>query len=93
MQCRNCGTEIADKAIVGFRWGQSTTDPLRKPVPIRPRGPGWTALAAPAITLLLSLLVLLSASATPIPIAMRAIGGLLAAAGALLLIVRLIRRR
>jgi len=37
MQCRNCGTEIADKAIICFRCGHATTDPVRKAVPIKPR--------------------------------------------------------
>jgi hypothetical protein len=31
MKCRNCGTEIADKAIVCFRCGTSTADPVRQP--------------------------------------------------------------
>jgi hypothetical protein len=35
--CRNCGTEIADKAIVCYRCGTSTTEPLRKPAEIRPK--------------------------------------------------------
>ena len=37
MKCRNCGTEIADKAIVCFRCGASTTDPVRRPAAVRPR--------------------------------------------------------
>jgi hypothetical protein len=37
MQCRNCGTEIAERAIICFRCGHATTDPVRKAVPIRPR--------------------------------------------------------
>ena len=37
MQCRQCGTEIADKAIVCFRCGAGTTDPVSKAVPITPR--------------------------------------------------------
>ncbi|MEO7271289.1 MAG: hypothetical protein ABIX28_20900 [Vicinamibacterales bacterium] len=37
MQCRNCGTEIADKAIICFRCGHATTDPVRKAVKITPR--------------------------------------------------------
>ena len=40
MICRNCGTEIADKAIVCYRCGTATTDPIRKPVEIRGRR-GW----------------------------------------------------
>jgi hypothetical protein len=35
MICRNCGTEIADKAIVCFRCGTGTADPVRKPAEIR----------------------------------------------------------
>jgi hypothetical protein len=35
--CRNCGTEIADKAIVCYRCGTGTADPVRKPVEIRRR--------------------------------------------------------
>jgi hypothetical protein len=37
MKCRSCGTEIADKAIVCFRCGASTTDPMRRPAAARPR--------------------------------------------------------
>ena len=37
MQCRSCGTEIADKAIVCYRCGAATTDPVRRPAAIRPR--------------------------------------------------------
>jgi zinc-ribbon domain len=37
MLCRNCGTEIADKAIVCYRCGTATTDPVRKPAEIRRR--------------------------------------------------------
>jgi hypothetical protein len=36
MQCRQCGTEIADKAIVCFRCGVATSDPVRKAVPVTP---------------------------------------------------------
>lgn len=33
MICRSCGTEIADKAIVCYRCGAATTDPVRQPPP------------------------------------------------------------
>ena len=35
MLCRHCGTEIADKAIICFRCGAATTDPVRRPVEVR----------------------------------------------------------
>ena len=31
MQCRNCGTEIADKALICYRCGAATTDPVVQP--------------------------------------------------------------
>ena len=40
MICRSCGTDIADKAIVCYRCGAATTDPVRQP----PAGPSkWEA--------------------------------------------------
>ena len=93
MQCRNCGTEIADKAIICFRCGQGTTDPVRKPVAVRASGPAWRSLIAPVLALLLALVALAMSSTSPNPGALRAAGGVLAVVGALLLIVRLMRRR
>jgi len=31
MQCRNCGVEIADKALICYRCGNATTEPRIKP--------------------------------------------------------------
>ena len=31
MQCQACGTEIANKAIICFRCGAATSDPVRQP--------------------------------------------------------------
>ena len=56
MICRNCGTEIADKAIVCYRCGTGTTDPVRKPAQVRQR----RRRLSPLILLLLVLLVLLA---------------------------------
>jgi zinc-ribbon domain len=38
MTCTNCGTEIADKAIVCYRCGQPTTEAKRKAAPLPSRG-------------------------------------------------------
>jgi hypothetical protein len=51
MQCRNCGTEIAGKALICYRCGTATTEAKFKPVPIKERrGPAslWAALTAAA---------------------------------------------
>lgn len=37
MKCRNCGTEIADKALICYRCGTATTEAKYQPVPLRPR--------------------------------------------------------
>jgi len=31
MNCRHCGTEIADKALICYRCGAATTDPVVQP--------------------------------------------------------------
>jgi uncharacterized membrane protein YvbJ len=58
MKCRNCGTEIADKALICYRCGTATTEAKYQPVAIRPR---WRRRPVVPITIvvLLILLVLL----------------------------------
>ena len=93
MQCRACGTEIADKAIVCFRCGAATTDPVRRPVPV-----GWgrnplISLAIAAVLVLLGL-YLGQASRTAAEAGWLQMGaGALVLAAAAVLIVRIIRRR
>jgi uncharacterized membrane protein YvbJ len=55
MQCRQCGTEIADKAIVCFRCGAGTSDPVRKAVPIKPRRRPLVPTVTVIVLLLLAL--------------------------------------
>jgi lipopolysaccharide export LptBFGC system permease protein LptF len=45
MICRNCGTEIADKALICYRCGHATADPVRAPAPVR-RGSGPAGMLA-----------------------------------------------
>jgi hypothetical protein len=89
MQCRNCGTEIADKAIVCFRCGVGTTDPVRKPVPIKPVG---MPLVAAVVPLLLALAALALGEASGYHREMHIAAVILASAGILVLIARLLRR-
>jgi hypothetical protein len=40
MTCQNCGTEIAEKALICYRCGEATTAPkVAPPAPPRERGP------------------------------------------------------
>ena len=55
MICGNCGTEIADKAIVCYRCGTGTTEPVRKPAAVRRRRSPVLVLIVLAIALLLAL--------------------------------------
>jgi hypothetical protein len=56
MQCRNCGTEIADKALICYRCGTATTDAKYKPyVPPPSRGVSWIVWVVIAIALLATL--------------------------------------
>lgn len=56
MICRNCGTEIADKAIVCYRCGTGTADPVRKPAEIRRRRLPLLVVAVLVLALVLALL-------------------------------------
>ena len=40
MTCRQCGAEIADKALICYRCGTATTEAKYQPAPIRPAGSG-----------------------------------------------------
>ena len=55
MICRQCGTEIADKAIVCYRCGTATTDPVRRPVQIRKRRNPLLSTAALVLLVLAAL--------------------------------------
>lgn len=57
MICRNCGTEIADKAIVCYRCGTGTADPVRRPVEIRRRRSPLPVVIGVLLALVLALLV------------------------------------
>ena len=58
MRCRKCGTEIADKALVCYRCGAATTDPVYQPPAAARRRASRGSLAASVLAL--ALLVLLA---------------------------------
>jgi hypothetical protein len=60
MQCRQCGTEIADKALICYRCGTATTAPrIAPPPPARERGP---------LPLIAALLVIVAAAVFGVPL-------------------------
>ena len=56
MQCRNCGTDIADKALICYRCGTPTTEARHKPYVAPPTaGPPsivWVVLGAALVAVL-----------------------------------------
>ena len=94
MQCRSCGTEIAHKAIVCYRCGAATTDPVRRAVPVRrPRGPRLLLLAAAAILILAALCAGAVAPRIGDPASWRLAALGLALAAAVFVLVGLLRKR
>ena len=56
MQCRKCGTEIADKALICYRCGTATTEAKYQPY-VKPPGGGrstivWVVIAIAVLVLL-----------------------------------------
>ena len=90
MHCRNCGTEIADKAIVCFRCGQATVAAVRKPAPPPSRVRGIFSLVA-LVLLVLAALFLGQAGTIDVPPQVRY--GVIAVALALLAWRMIARRR
>jgi peptidoglycan/LPS O-acetylase OafA/YrhL len=93
MQCRNCGTEIAEKAIVCYRCGAATTDPVRKPVTVRPRSNPLWSFAAITILLLAALYLGQASRTAADPERWQTAAGVLVGAAIVVLVLRLVRRR
>ena len=93
MQCRSCGAQIADKAIVCYRCGASTTDPVRVPATLKRRRSPLFSFVLAALLLLLAL-YLGQASRTAVdPDRWQMYAGLAAGAAVMVVVVRLMRRR
>ncbi len=91
MICRQCGTEIADKAIVCYRCGRSTTEPVRPPGGPPARSIWGTLVSIASILVLIVAGLFMGTAATgEMP---RVVVWGLAALGVLILGWRLLRRR
>jgi hypothetical protein len=93
MQCRQCGTEIADKAIVCYRCGTATTDPVRRPAPAGASRRSRVSLVAAIVPMLLAFILVFLADRSGYPEAFNAAAAVLAAVGVVLLGTRLLSRR
>ena len=93
MLCKHCGTEIADKAIVCYRCGAGTTDPVRQPAPLKRRGNPILSFVTVVLLLLLALYLGQASRAPDAPDRLQTIAGLLVGAAMMILILRVARRR
>jgi hypothetical protein len=93
VQCRSCGTEIADKAIVCFRCGASTTDPVRAPAPLKRRRSPLFSFVLAALLLLLALYMGQASRTAADPDRWQTGAGVLLGAALMIVLLRLIRRR
>jgi predicted nucleic acid-binding Zn ribbon protein len=59
MKCRECGTEIADKALICFRCGASVEEALNKPYVAKTRTRPLVVYAVFAVIVLIALLMML----------------------------------
>jgi uncharacterized membrane protein YvbJ len=60
MQCRNCGTEIAEKALICYRCGTATTEAKYQPATTGRTSSSSRTLITSMIVILIVLLVLLA---------------------------------
>jgi hypothetical protein len=93
MRCRQCGTEIADKALVCYRCGAATTDPVYKPAPIATRGRRRGSLVATVLALALLVLLALYMGRLPATGAPRTMTWIVVVAAALIVGLRAYARR
>ena len=92
MKCRQCGTEIADKAIVCFRCGAGTTDPVRKAVPVKARGNRLLSAGVLIVLVLLALYMGQAARTAANPELPQLAAGLALGAAVVVLLLRILRR-
>ena len=93
MLCKHCGTEIADKAIVCYRCGAGTTDPVRQPAPVTARRSPLFSFVAIALLVLLGLYMGQASRTVADPGRYQTIAAVLLGAALVLLIFRIVRRR
>jgi hypothetical protein len=89
MICRNCGTEIAEKALICYRCGHATAEAVRRPPPAGRRS-GALVPALGLVALVLAALYLGQAGTGQVP---PAVPYTIAALAAVLLVWRQWRRR
>ncbi len=92
MVCRQCGTEIAEKAIICYRCGAATSDPVRAPAPMTRRSPVLSFVTV-AVLVLLALYMGQASRTAADAGRLQVFAGILVGAAVIMLILRIVRRR
>ncbi len=92
MQCRNCGTEIADKALICYRCGTATTEAKYKPAVPR-SAPTAASLIASVLALALCVLLALYLGSVPTGETPRLVSWIAVAIAAVIVVLRVYTRR
>jgi len=90
MLCRNCGTEIADKALICFRCGTATSEPRVRPPRTRRSPASRGPLVLALVVLVVSALVMGQVVTDQVP---RQVGYVLAVLGLVAIGWHLAQRR
>ena len=93
MQCRACGTDIADKAIVCYRCGTATSDPVRRPAVVTPRRRPLVSLLIVAVLAVLAIFLGQASRTAGNPDWFQLAAGLCAGGALAVLLLRTLRRR
>jgi hypothetical protein len=93
MQCRNCGAEIAAKAIICYRCGTATTESVRKAVAIKGRRNPIFSLVLAALLVLLALYMGQASRTAADPGRWQIVAGVLLGTALIVVLLRLLRRR
>jgi hypothetical protein len=92
MTCRKCGTEIADKAIVCYKCGTATTDPIFQPPAAGRRAGSISVLVTTLVALVLLVVAVIFLSRTPAD-GTRTVTWVVAGVAVLIIILRAYARR
>lgn len=90
MICKVCGTEIADKALICFRCGASTYEPVHREGGKRRGGPKIVPTILALIVLVVAALLMARAAVGAVP---RTLGLVLLVLGVAVLLLQLLARR
>ena len=93
MLCKQCGTEIADKAIVCYRCGTGTTDPVRQPARLAPRRNPLLGVVTIVVLTLLALYMGQASRTAADPGGYQTAAAICVAAALFILVYRIVRRR